>query len=310
MSKIYSGFTSLIGNTPLIHLENTEKTEGLYARLLAKAEYFCPAGSVKDRVAAYMVAQGEKSGQITRNTVIIEPTSGNTGIGLAAVAACRGYRAVIVMPENMSAERIKTMRAYGAEVVLTPAEQGMAGAIKKAEEIKSSVSGGFIAGQFTSSANVLAHYETTAPELYRDTDGCIDIFVAGIGTGGTITGVGKYLKEKNSEIKIIGVEPALSPVLTAGKGGAHGIQGIGAGFVPEILDMSVVDEVLTVTEEQAYQSARALCRTEGLFTGISSGAALHVAKTLAKKPENKGKTVAVLLPDGGGKYLSTPLYEC
>lgn len=307
--NIYSSADRLIGHTPLLELKRIEDELGLRARLIAKLEYRNPAGSVKDRIAQAMLNEAEREGRLKPGATVIEPTSGNTGIGLCAVAAARGYRAVIVMPDSMSPERIKLMRAYGAEVVLTPGAKGMAGAIAKAEELASQTENSIIAGQFTNPANPRAHYETTGPEIYADTDGKVDYFVAGIGTGGTVTGIGRYLKEQNSAIRVIGVEPADSPVLTEGRAGPHRIQGIGAGFVPEVLDRSVPDEILTATTEQAFAAARMLGRREGILCGISSGAALHAAITVASRTEAAGKTIVVLFPDGGDRYLSTDLYQ-
>ncbi len=292
----------LIGRTPLLAL----KTED--ARVLAKLESFNPAGSAKDRVAKAMIDDAERRGILTSDSVIIEPTSGNTGIGLAAVAAARGYRAMIVMPDSMSRERIRLMEAYGAEVVLTPGALGMAGAIAKAEELAQELPGSFIPDQFGNPANAQAHFDTTGPEIWADTDGEVDIFVAGIGTGGTITGVGRFLKSKNANVRIVGVEPAGSPVLSGGAAGKHGLQGIGAGFVPKVLDTTIYDQIIPVTEAQAYAAARELGRTAGVLVGISSGAALHAALTLAQEPENAGKTIVVLLPDTGDRYLSTELF--
>lgn len=309
MSNIYTSSEQLIGKTPLLELCNIEKEYGLKARLLAKLEMFNPAGSAKDRVALSMINEAEKEGKINKDSVIIEPTSGNTGIGLALVAAARGYRAIIIMPDTMSVERRKTMVAYGAELVLTDGKQGMAGAIKKAEELAADIPGSFIAGQFVNPANSKAHYDTTGPEIYEDTDGKVDIFVAGVGTGGTITGVGEYLKEKNPDIKIVAVEPTNSPILSGGKAGPHGLQGIGAGFVPEILNTQIYDEIITVNEEDAYESGRLMGRSEGLLVGISSGAALSAAIKIASRPENEGKTIVVLLCDTGSRYLSTPMFE-
>ena len=293
----------LIGRTPLLELKNSGG-----ARILAKLELFNPAGSSKDRVARAMLDDAERRGILTPESVIIEPTSGNTGIGLAAVAAAWGYRAMIVMPDSMSPERIRLMEAYGAEVVLTPGAQGMAGAIEKAEALARELPHSFIPDQFGNPANAQAHFDTTGPEIWADTDGEVDIFVAGIGTGGTITGVGQFLKGKNADVQIVGVEPAGSPVLSGGSAGKHGLQGIGAGFIPKVLDTSVYDRIITVTEEQAYAAARALGRTEGVLVGISSGAALHAARVLADEPENAGKTIVVLLPDTGDRYLSTGLF--
>ena len=308
MSKIYGDLTELIGNTPLVELKNIEKGEGLGARLLAKLEYLNPAGSAKDRIARAMIGDAERAGRLKPGGVIIEPTSGNTGIGLAAVAAAKGYRTVIVMPDSMSVERCLLMKAYGAELVLTPGAKGMAGAIERAEELAKELPGSIVAGQFVNPANPAAHYATTGPEILRDTAGEVDCFVAGIGTGGTITGTGRYLKSEKPGVRVIGVEPAGSPVLTAGKAGPHGLQGIGAGFVPEVLDREVLDEVLTVTEEEAYAAGRQIARSEGYLVGISSGAALSAAIRVARRPEYAGKTVVVLLPDTGDRYLSTPMF--
>lgn len=309
MSKIFKSADQLIGGTPLLELSGIEREYGLKARLLAKLEYFNPAGSVKDRVAKAMLDEAEKSGELRPGAIVIEPTSGNTGIGLAAVAAARGYKAVIVMPDTMSEERRRLVKAYGAELVLTDGKKGMTGAIEKAEELKAEIPGSIIAGQFVNPANPKAHFYTTGPEIYEDTDGKVDIFVAGVGTGGTVTGVGRYLKSKNPEIKIVAVEPSDSAVLTGKSAGPHKLQGIGAGFVPEVLDMSVCDEIMTVTSEQAFAAGREMGRREGVLVGISSGAALHAAKELAKREENEGKTVVVLLPDTGDRYLSTELFE-
>jgi len=305
--KIYDSLYELIGKTPLLRLSRYGK--GLGAEILAKLEGKNPAGSVKDRVALKMIDDAERSGALQPGSVIIEPTSGNTGIGLAAVAAVRGYRAIIVMPSTMSPERVKLMRAYGAEVVLTDGSLGMSGAIAKAEELAREIEGAFIPGQFTNPSNPAAHLDTTGPEIWEDTDGVLDIFVAGIGTGGTISGIGKYLKSKNPSIKVIGVEPRDSAVLSGGVAGAHGLQGIGAGFVPSILDTEIYDGIITVSTDEAYAAARALARCEGVLAGISSGAALHAAKLLAQRAENAGKRIVVLLPDGGDKYLSTELYN-
>lgn len=309
MAKIYTSADMLIGKTPLLELTNIEKRFNLKAKLIAKVEFFNPAGSVKDRVGLAMINDAEKTGKLTKNSVIIEPTSGNTGIGLASVAAARGYRLIIVMPDTMSVERRQIMRAYGAELVLSDGKKGMAGAIEKAEELAREIPDSFIAGQFVNPANAKAHYDTTGPEIYADTDGEVDIFVAGVGTGGTITGVGKYLKEKNPDVKIVAVEPASSPFLSEGVGGAHKIQGIGAGFIPEVLDTDVYDWVVTVTDQEAYEAARLAARKEGLLVGISSGAALHAAIAEARKEENAGKTIVALLPDTGERYLSTNLFK-
>lgn len=309
MSKIYNSIDELIGKTPLLRLKNTERKYGINAQLIAKLEYLNPAGSSKDRIAKKMIDDAEKSGILNKDTVIIEPTSGNTGIGLASVAAARGYKAVIVMPDSMSAERIKIMAAYGAQVVLTDGAKGMAGAIEKAEEINKEIKNSFIAGQFENQSNPQAHYETTGPEIWEDTDGDIDIFIASIGTGGTISGTGKYLKEKNKNIKIYGVEPAESPLLSGGKAGAHGIQGIGANFIPKTLDTGVYDEIITVTTEQAYAFGGELGKNEGFLSGISSGSVIAAAINIAKRPENAGKKIVLLLADTGDRYLSTELYK-
>ena len=309
MAKIYKSVEELIGKTPLLELTNLEQKMGLKATLLAKVEALNPGGSAKDRVAKRMVKDAEKAGILKEGATIIEPTSGNTGIGLAVMAAARGYRAIIVMPDTMSMERRLLMTAFGAELVLTEGAKGMAGAIEKAEELAKEIPNSFIPGQFDNPSNPAAHYDTTGPEIWEDTDGKVDIFVAGIGTGGTLTGVGRYLKEKNPNVKIIGVEPASSPLLTKGTAGPHGLQGIGANFVPSILDTELYDEVLTVTEEEAYEAGRALARKEGLLAGISAGAAVHAAAEVAKRPENAGKTIVVLLPDTGDRYLSTPMFQ-
>ena len=308
MSAIYTSADQLIGRTPLLELTNTEKNEGLEATLLAKLEYFNPAGSVKDRVALAMINDAEERGVLKPDSVIIEPTSGNTGIGLASVAAARGYRIIIVMPETMSVERRVLMKAYGAELVLTDGAKGMKGAIAKAEELAQEIPNAFIPGQFVNPANAAAHRETTGPEIWADTDGRVDIFVAGVGTGGTITGVGEYLKAHNPNVKIVAVEPATSPVLSKGTAGPHKIQGIGAGFVPDVLNTAIYDEIIPVANEDAFAAGRALGRTEGVLVGISSGAALWAGIQLAKRPENRGKTIVVLLPDTGDRYLSTPLF--
>lgn len=306
MSKIYSSADQLIGHTPLLELTHIE--EGLGARILAKLEYFNPAGSVKDRVAKAMLDDAEQSGKLNKGSVIIEPTSGNTGIGLASVAAARGYRIIIVMPETMSVERRQIMKAYGAELVLTEGAKGMKGAIEKAEELAKEIPNSFIPGQFVNPANPAAHKATTGPEIWEDTDGKVDIFVAGVGTGGTVTGVGEYLKTKNPNVKIVAVEPASSPVLSKGTAGAHKIQGIGAGFIPETLNTKVYDEVIAVENEAAFEAGREIGKKEGVLVGISSGAAIWAAKELAKRPENKGKTIVALLPDTGDRYLSTALF--
>lgn len=308
MSRIYRSVTQLIGHTPLLELTNTEKKYDLNARILAKLEFMNPAGSAKDRVGLNMIEDAEKRGVLKPGSVIIEPTSGNTGIGLAAVAAARGYRALIVMPDSMSEERVKLMKAYGAELVLTPGAAGMSGAIAKADELCKEIPGSFVAGQFVNPANPEAHYKTTGPEIWEDTDGKVDIFVAAAGTGGTVTGTGRYLKEKDPAVRVVAVEPASSAVLSGKSAGSHKIQGIGAGFVPEALDTSVYDEVIAVSDEDAYAYGSAMGRTEGFLAGISAGAAVCAAVELAKRPENAGKTIVVLLPDGGDHYLSTPGY--
>ena len=308
MSRIYTSADLLIGHTPLLELSNIEKEFGLEAKVLAKLEYFNPAGSVKDRVAKAMLDDAEKSGKIKPGATIIEPTSGNTGIGLASVGVARGYKVIIVMPETMSVERRQIIKAYGAEIVLTEGAKGMKGAIAKAEELQKSTPNSFIPGQFVNPANPKAHYESTGPEIWEDTDGKVDWFVAGVGTGGTVSGVGKYLKEKNANVKVAAVEPASSAVLSTGVAGPHKIQGIGAGFVPEVLDKTVYDEVIRVTNEDAFSYGRLVGRKEGVLVGISSGAALWAAIEIAKRPENKGKQIVVLLPDTGDRYLSTPLF--
>lgn len=308
MSKIYTSADQLIGKTPLLELTHIEKKYGLKAKVLAKLEYFNPAGSVKDRVAKKMLDDAEAAGKLTPESVIIEPTSGNTGIGLASVAAARGYRIIIVMPETMSVERRQLMKAYGAELVLTDGTKGMKGAIEKADELAKEIPNSLIPGQFVNPSNPKAHYETTGPEIFEDTDGEVDIFVAGVGTGGTVTGVGEYLKEKKPSVKIVAVEPESSPVLSKGVAGAHKIQGIGAGFVPEVLDTKVYDEIIPVSNEAAFETGRLIGRSEGVLVGISSGAAAYAAVELAKRPENAGKTIVVLLPDTGDRYLSTPLF--
>ena len=309
MSKIYTSADQLIGGTPLLELSHIEKAEKLEAKLLAKLEYLNPAGSVKDRIAKAILDDAEASGKLGRDSVIIEPTSGNTGIGLASVAAARGYRIIIVMPETMSVERRQLMKAYGAELVLSDGAKGMKGAIAKAEEIAAQTPNSFIAGQFVNPANPKTHYETTGPEIWADTDGEVDIFVAGVGTGGTLTGTGKFLKERKPSVKVVAVEPASSPVLSKGSAGAHKIQGIGAGFVPEVLDTTVYDEVIPVADNDAFATGRLVGRSEGVLVGISSGAAVWAGIELAKRPENKGKTIVVLLPDTGDRYLSTPLFQ-
>lgn len=308
MSRIYTSADQLIGKTPLLELTNIEKAEGMEARLLAKLEYFNPAGSVKDRVAKAMVDDAERKGLLKPGSVIIEPTSGNTGIGLASVAAARGYRCIIVMPDSMSMERRLLMKAYGAELVLTEGAKGMKGAIAKAEELAKEIPGGFIPGQFVNPANPAAHQASTGPEIWADTDGKVDIFVAGVGTGGTITGTGAYLKRQNPNVKVVAVEPASSPLLSGGTAGAHGLQGIGANFIPEVLDTGIYDEIIPVADGDAYAAGRLVGRKEGVLVGISSGAALWAAIQLAKRPENKGKTIVALLPDTGDRYLSTPMF--
>ena len=308
MANIYTSADQLIGKTPLLELTHIEKALGLKAKVLAKLEYFNPAGSVKDRVAKAMIDDAEEKGLLKPGSVIIEPTSGNTGIGLAAVAAARGYRIIIVMPDTMSVERRQLMKAYGAELVLSEGAKGMKGAIAKADELAASIPDSFIPGQFVNPANPKAHFETTGPEIYADTDGEVDIFVAGVGTGGTITGVGEYLKSKKPEVKVVAVEPATSPVLSKGTVGAHKIQGIGAGFVPKVLDTGVYDEIIPVANEDAFAVGKQIGKAEGVLVGISSGAAAWAAVELAKRPENEGKTIVVLLPDTGDRYLSTPLF--
>ena len=308
MSKIYTSADQLIGHTPLLELTHLEKAEGLKAKILAKLEYFNPAGSAKDRVGKAMIDDAEAKGLLKEGSVIIEPTSGNTGIGLAAVAAARGYRTIIVMPDTMSVERGQLLKAYGAELVLTEGAKGMSGAIAKAEQLAKEIPGGFVAGQFVNPANPEAHRQTTGPEIWEDTDGKVDIFVAGVGTGGTITGVGEYLKSKNPNVKIVAVEPAGSPVLSGGKPGPHKVQGIGAGFVPQVLNTSVYDEIIPVENEDAFQTGRRIGSTEGVLVGISSGAAAWAALQLAQRPENEGKTIVALLPDTGDRYLSTELF--
>ena len=308
MSKIYKGAIELVGNTPLVEVTNIEKKEQLKARLLVKLEYFNPAGSVKDRVGKAMIEDAERTGRLKPGSVIIEPTSGNTGIGLAAVSAVKGYRMILTMPDTMSVERRNILKAYGAEIVLTPGEKGMSGAIEKAEELAKEIPDSFIPGQFDNPVNPRAHMESTGPEIWQDTDGQVDIFVASVGTGGTLTGTGTYLKEKNPRIKVIAVEPSTSAVLSGGSAGPHKIQGIGAGFIPKVLDTRVYDEIITVDNEAPIATAKMLARTEGLLTGISSGAALYAAIEVARRPENEGKTIVALLPDSGDRYYSTALF--
>ena len=308
MANIYRGFLDLIGNTPLVEVANLEKAYNLKAKVLVKLEYRNPAGSVKDRIAQAMIEDAEKKGILKEGSVIIEPTSGNTGIGLAAIAAAKGYRAILTMPETMSVERRNILKAYGAEIVLTEGSKGMKGAIAKAEELAKEIEGSFIPGQFDNPANPKVHYETTGPEIWRDTDGKVDAFVAGVGTGGTVSGTGKYLKEQNPAVKVVAVEPASSPVLSQGKAGAHKIQGIGAGFVPKVLDTAVYDEIITVENDDAFAASKELTKKEGILTGISSGAALYAALQLAQRPEFEGKTIVALLPDSGDRYYSTPLF--
>ena len=308
MANIYKGTLGLIGNTPLVEVTNIEKELGLEAKLLVKLEYFNPAGSVKDRIAKAMIEDAEAKGQLKEGSVIIEPTSGNTGIGLAALAAAKGYRIILTMPESMSVERRNILKAYGAEIVLTEASKGMKGAIAKADELAKEIPNSFIPGQFVNPANPKVHKETTGPEIWKDTDGAVDIFVAGVGTGGTLTGVGEYLKEKKPDVKIVALEPATSPVLSEGKSGAHKIQGIGAGFVPDVLNTKVYDEIITVENDDAFATGKLLAKHEGVLVGISSGAALWAAIDYAKRPENKGKTIVALLPDNGDRYYSTPLF--
>ena len=307
--KIYEKITDLIGGTPLLELKKNKKSKNLSAKILAKLEYFNPAGSVKDRIAKKMIDEAEKSGALKPNSVIIEPTSGNTGIGLASVAAARGYKIILTMPETMSVERRNLLKAYGAKLVLTDGSKGMKGAIEKAKELAAETPDSFTPGQFTNMANPAAHLETTGPEIYEDTDGKVDIFVAGVGTGGTVTGVGEYLKSKNSNIKVVAVEPATSAVLSTGVAGAHKIQGIGAGFVPEVLNTEIYDEIFPVSNEDAFATGKLIGKSEGVLVGISSGAATFAAIELAKRPENAGKTIVVLLPDTGDRYLSTPLFN-
>lgn len=308
MSNVYTSADQLIGKTPILELTNIEKAKGLEAKVLAKLEYFNPAGSVKDRIAKQMIDEAEKEGKLNADSVIIEPTSGNTGIGLASVAAARGYRIIIVMPETMSIERRQLMKAYGAELVLTEGSKGMKGAIAKAEELAKEIPNSFIPGQFVNPSNPKAHFETTGPEIWEDTAGDVDIFVAGVGTGGTVTGVGQYLKSKKSDVKVVAVEPKTSAVLSTGVAGSHKIQGIGAGFVPDVLDTKIYDEIITVSNEDAFATGKLIGRKEGVLVGISSGAALYAGIELAKRSENKGKTIVVLLPDTGDRYLSTPLF--
>ena len=308
MENIYTSAAQLIGHTPLLELTHLEKKYDLKARLLAKLEYFNPAGSVKDRIAKAMLDDAEAAGKLNKDTTIIEPTSGNTGIGLASVAAARGYKIIIVMPETMSVERRQLMKAYGAELVLTEGAKGMKGAIAKADELAKEIPNSFVAGQFVNPANPKAHYQTTGPEIWEDTDGQVDVFVAGVGTGGTVTGVGTYLKEQNPNVKVVAVEPASSPVLSQGKSGAHKIQGIGAGFVPDVLNTKIYDEVIPVENDDAFATGKKVGHSEGVLVGISSGAAVWAGIQLAKRPENKGKTIVVLLPDTGDRYLSTPLF--
>lgn len=305
---VYKGFTELIGKTPLVEVTNIEQIHDLKARVLVKLEYRNPAGSIKDRAAFYMIKKAEEKGLLKEGSVLIEPTSGNTGIGLAAIAAAKGYRAILTMPDTMSVERRNILKAYGAEIVLTEGAKGMKGAIAKAEELAKEMEGAYIPAQFDNPANAQAHYETTGPEIWEDTEGTVDIFVASVGTGGTITGTGKFLKEKNPAIKVVAVEPADSPVLSGGQPGAHKIQGIGAGFIPTVLDTGIYDEVMTVENEQAFAASKELTKREGILTGISSGAALHAAVELAKRPEHAGKTIVAVLPDSGDRYYSTPLF--
>lgn len=309
MKPIARDITELVGNTPLLEASRFGENRGLTCRILAKLEYLNPAGSVKDRVALWMIREGERTGKLSQGATIIEPTSGNTGIGLAAIGTAKGYRVILTMPETMSKERRDLLKAYGAEIVLTEGAKGMTGAIEKAEELARSIPGSFVPGQFENPANPKAHYDTTGPEIWEQTEGGVDIFVAGTGTGGTLTGTGRFLREKKPEIQIVGVEPAGSPVLTQGKKGPHGLQGMGAGFVPKVLDTSVYDEILTCTEEQAYKASREFARKEGILVGISSGAALWAAAEIGSRPENSGKTIVVLLPDTGDRYLSTPLFQ-
>ena len=308
MSKIYKDATELIGNTPLVEFNHIEEKEGLNAKILAKLEYFNPAGSVKDRIAKEMIEDAERKGTLKPGATIIEPTSGNTGIGLASIATAKGYKAIIVMPETMSVERRNIIKAYGAEIVLTEGAKGMKGAIAKAEELSKEIPDSFVAGQFVNPANPEAHRKTTGPEIWNDTDGKVDIFVAGVGTGGTVTGVGEYLKQQNPDVKVVAVEPATSPVLSKGTAGAHRIQGIGAGFVPDTLNTKIYDEIIAIDNDAAFEGGKEIASTEGILVGISSGAAFVAAKELAKRPENAGKTIVVLLPDSGDRYYSTPLF--
>ncbi len=309
MANIYTGTLGLIGKTPLVEVANLEKELGLEAKLLVKLEYFNPAGSVKDRIAKAMIEDAEEKGLLKEGATIIEPTSGNTGIGLAAIAASKGYRIILTMPETMSVERRNILKAYGAEIVLTEGAKGMKGAIAKAEELSKEIEGSFIPGQFVNPANPAVHKATTGPEIWEDTDGAVDVFVAGVGTGGTLTGVGEYLKSQKEDVKIVAVEPATSPVLSTGKGGAHKIQGIGAGFVPDVLNTQIYDEILPIENEDAFEYSKLLAKKEGILVGISSGAAFRAAVELAKRPENKGKTIVALLPDNGDRYYSTPLFQ-
>lgn len=308
MSKIYNGALELVGNTPLVEVKNIEEELGLEARILVKLEYFNPAGSVKDRIAKAMIEDAEEKGLLKEGSVIIEPTSGNTGIGLASIAAVKGYRIILTMPETMSVERRNILKAYGAEIVLTEGAKGMKGAIEKAEELAKEIPGSYIPGQFVNPANPEVHRKTTGPEIWKDTDGEVDLFIAGVGTGGTLTGVGEYLKSKNPDVKIVAVEPATSAVLSTGQAGSHKIQGIGAGFVPKVLNTKIYDEIITIENDDAFEEGRAFARAEGVLVGISSGAALKAADILAKRPENKGKTIVALLPDSGDRYLSTALF--
>ena len=308
MSKIYNGALELVGNTPLVEVKNIEEELGLEARILVKLEYFNPAGSVKDRIAKAMIEDAEEKGLLKEGSVIIEPTSGNTGIGLASIAAVKGYRIILTMPETMSVERRNILKAYGAEIVLTEGAKGMKGAIEKADELAKEIPGSYIPGQFVNPANPEVHRKTTGPEIWKDTDGEVDLFIAGVGTGGTLTGVGEYLKSQNPDVKIVALEPASSPVLSTGKGGPHKIQGIGAGFVPDVLNTTVYDEIFTVENDDAFATGQLLAKKEGILVGISSGAALYGAIELAKRPENKGKTIVALLPDTGDRYYSTPLF--